>query len=200
MHNFGGNLNTRIFDMGVSSFSYERERLENNSKVIREHYYRDNIQERVDLYLSKRLKMGQDYVFSYYSDANYKSEPGFDILYLLSLEPKRFSIKFRYFYREFNRKVTEYFSPKGFSSSTITFNWKHFLNKEEIFFGADNIYYDLKYDITIDSEYIVGHKFSGEINWDISKKLNFNIKGSVMGSSAEVYKEKALKIGFKYYF
>ena len=200
MHNFGGSLNYRVFDIGVSSFSYERRRLENNSTVIREGYYADRLKERLDLDVAKRLRIGADYLFSAYSDDNFKNEPGFDILYYFLLEPMKFSLKYRYFFREFDDKVGEYFSPKGFSASQITLNWRHFLNKEEIFFGADDFYYDLKYDITVDSEDIVGHKFSGELNWDINKRLNFNIKGSITNASVDVYKDKNLVVSIKYYF
>lgn len=200
MHNFGGSLNFRIWDIGVSKFSYKRERLENNSTVIREHYYRDSFKERLDFDITKRFKAGLDYLFSYYSDDNYKSEPGFDILYYLLLDPTRLTVKYRYFHREFKDKVGEYFSPKGFCVNEISFNWRHYLNKEEIFFGADDLYYDLKYKLRMDSEDIVGHVFSGEINWDINKRLNFNIQGSITGSSAGVYKDKNVLVSIKYYF
>lgn len=200
MHNFGAKLNSRVFDMGVSSLSYQRHRLENNSTVIRESYYADAFKERVYMDITKRLKIGVDYLFSSYSDGNFKNEPGFDVLYNLSLEPMKFSVIYRYLFREFDKKQTEYFSPKGFTTNRITLNWRHFLNKEEVFFGADDIYYDLKYDITLDSEDIVGHSLSGEFNWDITKRLNFNIKASATGSSTNVYNDRSLRVSLKYYF
>ena len=200
MHNFGGNFNFRILDCTVSSFSYERDRLENNSTVIREHYYADTLKERVDIDINNKLKVGFDYIFSYYSDDNYKNEPGLDVRYYFFLEPTMLSFKYRYSFREFKDKVSEYFSPKGFSTNIFTFNWRHYLNKEEIFFGTEDIYYDVKYEMTIDSEYIVGHKFAGEINWDINKRLNFNVKGSIVNSSANVYNDKSLIAEVKYYF
>jgi len=200
MHNFGGNFNFRIFDIGTSQFDYKRERLENNSTVIKKKRYRDSFKERINLDINKNLKAGADYLFSYYSDDNYKHEPAFDILYYLSLEPMKFSVKYRYFYRTFDERKEEYFSPKRFTTNAITFNWRHFLNKEEIFFGADDLYYDLKYDLTIDSKDIVGHKFSGELNWDINKRLNFNIQGSITNTSAGVYDDRSLITSIKYYF
>jgi len=150
--------------------------------------------------ITKRLKAGAEYMFASYSDGNFLNEPSLEILYNISLEPKNLSVRYRYTYREFDKKVTEYFSPKGFTSNVFTVNWRHFLNKEEIFFGANNIYYDLKYDMALDSQYIVGHKFSWEANWDITKRFNFNVRGSVMGSSAGVYEESEFEIGAKYYF
>ncbi|MFC1479934.1 tetratricopeptide repeat protein [Candidatus Omnitrophota bacterium] len=199
-HLFGADLGLRIMDFGVYSFFYDRQRLENNSTVIREHFYRNKFKSRVDLDVTRRLKVGADYLYAYYSDDNSLNEPGFDVLYYLSLEPKSLSVKYRYFYKEFNDKVGQYFSPKGFSTSKFTINWRHFLNKEEIFFGANDVYYDLKYDVLIDSTYIVGHKFTWEANYDVTKRLNLNVSGSVMGSSASVYQESEVKAGLKYYF
>ena len=45
--------------------------------------------------------------------------------------------------------------------------------KEDIFFGANDFYYDLKYEFSADSEDVLGHGLRGEIYWDIDKKLNF---------------------------
>ncbi|MBL7130852.1 MAG: tetratricopeptide repeat protein [Candidatus Omnitrophica bacterium] len=200
MHTFGASYNFRIFDYGMSNFSYQRERLENNSKVIRDGYYIDNYKERLDIDINKRFKLGMDYLFAGYSDSNYKHEPGLDLLYYFSLDPKRFAVKYRYFYKNFDKKVSDYFSPKGFSTNSLALNWRHFLNKEEIFFGADDLYYDLGYDISVDSGDIVSHKFSGEFNWDISKRLNLNIRASVVNLSASVYRDKSITAQMKYYF
>jgi len=200
IHLFGSSFSHRIWDFGNFNITYDKERLENNSQVIRNYMHRNKFKSRVDLDINKRLKTGADYTYAYYSDDNTLNEPGFDVLYILSLEPRKLSLKYRYYFIEFNDKVSGYFSPKGFTFNTFSLNWRHFLNKEEIFFGANNIYYDLKYNITIDSEYIVGQKFSGKINWDISKRLNFDIKGFVMNSSAGVYEEKGLAVSLKYYF
>ena len=200
MHTFGGDFSFRIFDIGVSHFSFERERLENSSTVIRGNYYSDNYKERLDIDIDRRLKLGMDYLFSNYSDGNYKDEQGIDLLYYVSLEPRRFSVKYRYFYRVFDEKMPEYFSPHSFWTNKVSLNWRHFLNKEEIFFGADDLYYDLGYDVSVDSGDIVSHKFSGEFNWDISKRLNLNVGVSLVNSSASVYNGKSITAQMKYYF
>jgi len=200
MNNFGGKFNFRVFDMGVSASSYERKRLQNNSGVIRKSYYQDAFKERLDFDVTKRLRLGADYVFSHYSDGNYRNEPAFDARYYFSLDPMRFSLKYRYFFREFKKKVKDYFSPKGFTTNIVTLNWRHYLNKEEVFFGADDLYYDLQYEMRVDSQTIVGHGFTGEINWDINKRFNLNIKAKMVNSSANVYNDKSLIAGVKYYF
>lgn len=200
LHTFGASVNLRTFDLGRARFSYQRERLENSSTVIRNNYYSDNFKGGIDLDLGKRLKAGLDYLFSRYSDDNYKNEPGFDLLYYLSLEPRRFLLKYGYFYRDFDQEVEEYFSPGSFSTHTLTFNWRHFLNKEEVFWGANDLYYDLKYEIRVDSEEVVGYKLSGEINYDLNKRLNFNIEGSLADTVPDVYEDKKVTASLKYHF
>jgi tetratricopeptide (TPR) repeat protein len=197
---FGGNFSYFLDDMRSLNLNYDRQALEDNSTVIREYLYKDNFKARMDFDMSRRLKIGADYTMALYSDNNILYEPGADILFYLQLEPKMLYFRYRYFYKEFKEKDKEYWAPKGLSTNTFTINWRHFLNKEEIFFGADNIYYDLRYDFSIDSERVAGNKFTCEFNWDINENLNFNVMGSVMGSSNSVYEEQKARAGFRYYF
>lgn len=200
VHTFGANYGMRTFDYGMFDFSYDRERLENNSRVIIGRFYSDNYKERWTIDVNKNLKVGFDYLFANYSDSNYKHEPGFDVLYYFSFEPKRLTLKYRYFYKTFKNTVTDYFSPKNFSTNSLALDWRHYLNKEEVFFGANNLYYDLGYEASVDSTDIVGHKFSGELGWDINKRLNISIKGSVVNSSCNVYNDSNVIASLKYYF
>jgi tetratricopeptide (TPR) repeat protein len=197
---FGANFSFFFDDIKALNLNYDRQALEDNSTVIREYLYKDNFKARFDFNISRRLKFGTDYTMALYSDSNILYEPGADLLFYLKLEPKMLYFKYRYFYKEFKEKDKEYWAPKGLSTSTFTINWRHYLNKEEVFFGANNIYYDLRYDLSIDSERVAGNKFTCELNWDINERLNFNVTGSVMGSSNSVYKENEARAGFKYYF
>lgn len=199
-HFFGGNLSIFLDDIYTLHLDYDRQILEDNSNVIKEYLYKDNFKVRMDFDISRRLKFGTDYIMAFYSDSNILYEPGVDLLYYMNFEPKMFYFKYRYFYKDFKYNNKEYWTPNSLSTNIFTLNWRHFLNKEEIFFGADDIYYDLRYDFSIDSERVTGHKFTCKFNWDINKRLNFNITGSVMGSSNSVYEEEQFCIGFKYYF
>jgi tetratricopeptide (TPR) repeat protein len=200
LHTFGGKINIRFFDMGIASLSCERKRLDNSSRVIKGRYYSDNLEGRLYLDITKRLKLGMDFLASDYSDDNYSQESGFDMLYYLSLEPRRFSVKYKADNKDFNKKSEEYFSPEDFWLHTFTLNWRHFLNKEEVFWGADDLYYDLACDISLDSGDIPGYAFSAELNWDINKRLNFNMRGAIADTSSSVYKEKSIISSIKYWF
>jgi hypothetical protein len=182
------------------TFSHERKRLENNSEVIRRRYYRDDFKPRFDLDITQRLKGGADYTFSYLSDDNLCHEPAADILYYFSLEPRTLFVKYRYFFRDFRKKKDEYFSPQDFSTHTISARWRHFLNKEEIFFGANDIYYETGYNLSIDSTGIVSHSVMGGLGWDITKRLQVKGEGQYTHASAKVYEDAGAKASLKYYF
>jgi len=200
MQEYGGAFNFRVFDFGRSRISYEKERLENNSTVIRGGYYRNNYMGRVDLDVQRSIKIGADYLYSDYSDGNYKNEPAGDILFYLSFAPKMLTIKYRYFYRDFDDTVTEYFSPKDFYNNTIQAQWRHYLNKEGIFFGADNLYYSLGYVLGVDSEDVVGHTFTADFCWDINKRLQIKAEGQYVRSSGNVYEDKRAQVYVKHHF
>jgi len=200
MHTFGANAGLRVMDFANAAFFYDRKRLENNSTVIRKRLYSDNFKGRMDFDFNYRLKAGAEYTFMDYSDGNYNHQPALDLLYLISLDPKRLSLKYRYFYQNYRKKLTDYFSPKGFSTNAANLSWRHFLNKEEIFFGANDLYYELGYQASVDSKNIVCHNFNAAFYWDISKRLNLNLTFSQTESSASVYKDKSLVMRLKYYF
>jgi len=200
MHLFGGSAHYRIIDAVIGSFWYKRERLENTSTVIRDHYFSDDFKERLDVSIDKRLKLGVDFLYSSISDNNQRWEPGFDILYYLSLDPMRLAVQYRYFYKQYEQTVPEYWSPKGFMTNAVGFNWRHYLNKEEIFFGADDLYYEAGYMFSVDSTDICGHQFTGGIHWDINKRLALDTQGGFSLSSNDVYRDMYARVSLKYYY
>jgi len=200
LNTFGAAAQARFFDAATVRATYDRERLENSSTVIRGGYYRDAFKERLDLDFGARFKAGADYLSCAYSDGNRLDQPGFDLLYYFSLDPLRLALTYRFFYQEFQEKVPEYFSPKGFMTNSVALNWRHYLNKEEIFFGADDLYYDVGYTCAVDSETIVGHQFTGALHYDVNKRLALDIRAGFSASSNTVYRESGVRGTVRYYF
>jgi len=197
---FGSKVAYRINDKYVFKLNYDRERIENNSSTLWRYFHRHKFVNRLNISHSRKLKLGLDYLTAYYSDDNVLHQPGFDALYYLSFEPKRFYVKYRGYYKYFRDKTLDYWSPKGFWNHNLGFAWRHYLNKEEIFFGADDLYYEIGYDLSSDSEDNIGNKIHLELNWDVNKRLNLNIKGAFSKASSDVYTESEATAGLKYYF
>jgi hypothetical protein len=200
VYEFGGQLAFRTFDVGQMTLSQEQKRLENNSTVIRDRLVRNNFKVRQDVDLTKRWKAGADYTFSYFSDHNRSSEVAGDTLYFLTLEPKALYVKYRYAFRNFRKIETDYFSPQDYSLHTISVRWKHFLNKEEIFFGANDLYYEAGYDVSFDSTGITSHTVGGSLAWDITKRLQISGGGEYTISSTKIYEDAGAKGSVKYFF
>lgn len=197
---FGVDFSYFYYDDFSLTFRQDRQIIEENSRTIKNYLYRDNLELRADFNFSRNLKLGIDSQTAFYSDGNLLTKPGFDFLYYLSFEPRLFYIQYRYSYKEFKSQDKDYWTPKGLSVNRLTINWRHFLNKEEVFFGADNIYYDIRYDLTIDSERVLSNKITFEFNWDINEKFNWGIRASTVNSSSKVYKEKEFQMFLFYRF
>lgn len=200
VYEFGGQFAFRTFDVGQMVLSQEQQRLENNSTVIRDRLFQNNFKVRQDVDVTKRLKIGTDYTFSYISDHNNRNDVAADVLCFLSLEPRALYVKYRYEFRNFRKIKTDYFSPQEYSLHTITVRWKHFLNKEEVFFGANDIYYEAGYDVSFDSQGITGHQIMGGLVWDITKRLQIKGGGQYTISSTKIYEDAGAKGSVKYFF
>jgi tetratricopeptide (TPR) repeat protein len=200
VYEFGGQFAFRTFDVGQMTLSQERRRLENNSEVIRRRLVRDDFKVRQDIDLTKRWKAGTDYTFSYFSDHNNCNEVAGDTLYYLSLEPRALYVKYRYAFRNFRKIETDYFSPQEYSLHTLSVRWKHFLNKEEIFFGAKDLYYEAGYDVSFDSTGITSHQIIGGLTWDITRRLQIKGEGQYTIASTKIYEDAGAKASVKYYF
>ncbi len=200
VYEFGGQVAFRTFDVGQMTLSQEQQRLENNSTVIRRRLFRNNFKVRQDVDITKRWKAGTDYTFSYFSDHNRCSEVAGDTLYFLMLEPRAFYVKYRYAFRNFFKVENDYFSPQEYSLHTISVRWKHFLNKEEVFFGANDLYYESGYDVSFDSTGITSHQVVGGLTWDINKRLQIKGEGQYTIASTKIYEDAGGKATVKYFF
>lgn len=200
VYEFGGRFAFRTFDIGQMILSVEQLRLENNSDVIRRRTMRDDFKARQDLDLTKRWKAGADYTFTYLTDHNYRNEVAGDTLFYLTLEPRAFYVKYRYAFRDFQRRDDFYFAPHNFSLHTISARWRHFLNKEEVFFGANDLYYEAGYDFSMDSTGIISHQVLGSLCWDITKRLQIKGEGQYTHATTKIYEDVAAKGSAKYYF
>ena len=100
----------------------------------------------------------------------------------------------------FRKIETDSFSPHEYSLHTLSLRWKHFLNKEEIFFGANDLYYEAGYDLSFDSTGITGHQVMGGLTWDITRRLEIKGEGQYTIASTKIYEDAGAKASVKYFF
>lgn len=200
-HTFGSQINFVPEDAWTISLSHQREQIADNSMTFLEKLYRDNYKVRVDYKPNYRIAAGADYMYSKYSDDNIRNAYGFDLAYYLSLDPKRLKLSYRYEQYGFNREDIDYFSPDSFHTNKVGLEWRQYLNKDEIFWGADDTYYTIAYDIIFDVRQQVGHKLYVDFHHDWSKNCSSHIEWSkTIYNHRDTYSEDRLMFYTTFYF
>ncbi len=197
---FGAAAGSRLWDLAALSLSFNRERLENSSDVLLKGLYADHYLERLDWDLTQRLKLGTDYLYARYSDDNFKHEPGADLLYYVSFEPSRLYLKYRVLYRDFDRIVPDYFSPKRFWVNQWRADWRYYIGTNDVYFGEKQRYFGLSYDVFLDSANVVSHHFAAEFRWEITRSMAVDLGAFFSNSSPTVYRDRGLTASFNYSF
>ncbi len=200
MNTFSAAAGTRLWDLAALSVSVDRERLENSSGVLIKGLYADNYLQRLNWDLTQRLKLGTDYLFAQYSDDNFKHEPGADILYYVSFEPSRLYLKYRVFYRDFNRVVPDYFSPQRYWVHQLRADWRHYFGTNDVYFGRKERYFGLSYDIFLDSQNIISHHLAAEFRWQIARSMTVGLEAFFSLASSNIYRDRGLIASCNYSF
>ncbi|MDD5064106.1 MAG: tetratricopeptide repeat protein [Phycisphaerae bacterium] len=200
-HTFGGYFNFMPADPLTVGLSHQREQITDNSRTFLDKLYADNYKIRVDYKPTRRLAAGTDYTYSPYSDGNRKNAYGLDVGYYLALEPKSLKISYKYEQYGFKDKDGDYFSPGSFHHNNVALEWRHFLNKEEMFWGANDTYYTLRYEIIFDVHQQTGHKFYFDFHHDWNNKCSSGIEFSkTMYEHSGIYSEDMLMFYTSIYF
>jgi hypothetical protein len=140
---------------------------------------------------------------SNYSDGNIRDEYGFDVAYFLFYEPRSLKAIYRYEHYGFDRQDTTYFTPGSFHTHILGLQWKHFLNKEELFWGANDTFYTLGYETRFDYdfEHEVGHKIKFGFGHDWNNRCTSRIEWSkTIYETSSIYAENSLMFYTAFYF
>lgn len=200
-HIFGGQLNFVPKDAWTLNLSHQREQITDNSMVFLNKLYRDNYKIRTEYKPARRFMAGLDYMHSDYSDDNRRDAYGFDLAYYLSIEPKRLKLSYRYEEYGFDREDADYFSPDSFHTNKVGLEWRHFLNKDEIFWGAKDTYYTLAYDVIFDVKQQTGYKIYADFHYDWSDNCSIHLEWSkIIYEHSDVYSENRFMLYTSIYF
>ena len=155
---FGEAFNVKPVDEWTLTFSHQRRQNVDNSMVFLNKLYMDDYKTRLLYQPTRRWIAGCDYLYSNYSDNNRKDMYGADVGYYLLFEPDSLKLTYRYENYHFNHNDPDYFSPDSFHSNRLQAEWRHYLNKEELFWGANDTYYTAQYEVIFDVRQQVGHQ------------------------------------------
>ncbi|MBI3252344.1 MAG: tetratricopeptide repeat protein [Candidatus Omnitrophica bacterium] len=191
---FGVSLEKRLSDAATVLFSYGHNRLDNAGGVIRKGLTGDDFKVRLEGRAGQRLEWGVDYLFSKISDDNEKQSPGWDATYFFSFEPSRVSLTYRSASLGFDDRVPDYFSPSGLWTHSLALAWRQYWNREELHFGAKDLYTEIRYEGSLDSQDIVGHHLMAEIHWELDRDFYWSLRGTLTRASADVYHDKSVEL------
>jgi len=156
--------------------SYKRDDFIQNEAMLAEHLQEDQYRARLSFRPIKRLEIGADESHSQFTDGNnldnYGGDVGWDLLY----DPGRLTVKYRWQDWRFKESEPLYFSPHDFPSNRVSLEWEQTLNKNGLYWGANQFSYFLRYEFIDDHGNQLGHAGSVGINWHINKRLTLRIE------------------------
>ncbi|MFA5238429.1 MAG: tetratricopeptide repeat protein [Phycisphaerae bacterium] len=198
---FGGEINYAPRDRLLVSLSHLREEITDNDIAFQNERYRDNYKVRGVCKPSRRTAIGADYMYSHYNDDNDRNAYGIDLAYYISYEPRSLKIAYRYEEYQFDRESSEYFSPDSFHYNAVSIEWRHFLNKQEIFWGARDTYYSIRYSINFDVKNETGHKLYFDFHHDWNDRCSSGLEWSrTIYERRDTYGENRFMFYTKIYF
>ena len=198
---FGGQIGYVPRDRWLINLSHLRDEVTDNGTAFLNKRYRDDYKIRGLYKPGRRMAIGADYMYSRYNNDNDRNTYGLDLGYLLSHEPRSLKVTYRYEEYQFDNVSLDYFSPESFHYNAIGLQWKHFLNKEELFWGTNDTFYSFHYTVNFDVKNETGHKLYFDFHHDWNNKCSSHFEWSRMiYEHRDTYSENRLMFFMSVYF
>lgn len=151
--------------------SYNRDDVIQNSAMMFSHLQADQYRARATLTPLKFVEIGADETYSDFTDGNKSDAFGGDVAVHLSYDPRRLTLRYRWQDWRYRENRADYFSPQDFPSQRVSVEWQFAFNKNKLYWGANQVWYLLKYELIMDPGNARGHIGSAGLNWDLNKRL-----------------------------
>jgi len=158
------------------NISYKRDDFIQNEAMLAEHLQEDQYRARATLAPIKPIEIGADESHSQFTDGNKLDNFGGDVAWHILYDPTRLTLKYRWQDWRFKKSETDYFSPKDFPSQRISLEWEQFFNRHNLYWGANNFSYFIRYEFINDRGNQRGDSGSVGINWHINKRLTLRVE------------------------
>ncbi|MGM0442207.1 MAG: tetratricopeptide repeat protein [Elusimicrobiota bacterium] len=152
---------------------------------------RDNILDKLDekdakikigWTLDPRLELSTDFKYGDLNDGNIRKVTGAGFTCHFLEFPHKLYFSSRFENKRYNNQRNAYFSPDNYTTYSAIAGFKKNMGKEGNFFGAKKIYYDIKYEITYDSNRELSHRPGLSFYYDITRNTNFEASYSITES------------------
>jgi len=186
---FNSGLNYKILDIFDTTLWGGREDILENFNTLSNQRARYFTGGRLLWNVSERLDFSSQFKRYWYNDNNNGLEYNVSSGYKLFLYPKilRFSVEMFDF--DVQSNVREYWSPADYRKYSANLSWKHYVGKD-FFTGAPELYYELAFKQSIDSDSIMFTEPQLGVGWDTKRRWNVELEIKPMRST--VYDEERL--------
>ncbi|MEW6359184.1 MAG: tetratricopeptide repeat protein [Planctomycetota bacterium] len=173
--NYEADIGLRLFDVArVTAVARRADFIENLTTLL-DGVERDDYGVGLELRPTRRAFLEADYLYSDFTDTNEKHTLRAEARYRLLWEPTRLDIGHRFEHWNFRRDLGTYFAPHGFQMYTAYVDWRHYLNKHELFWGTKDTYYNLGYAFGWDSQGETTHTFRTGVHHDFSHRFSLDL-------------------------
>lgn len=175
---FSGYVSARPVDPVVITAFTQRADLDNNRTVFDKQIRTTDAGGRLQANIHRRWQFTGDYQYSWLNDGNRRNGFNIDNLVYLLYDPTRLTIDGRFeFYSYKNQVLADYWSPHNFWDAQMTVHWRHYLNKNGLYFGAKDTYYGVKYRFQVDRDKNVYNGGAFEFHHDFSHRIAVHAEG-----------------------
>jgi len=137
---------------------------------------------RADWDASGSVLAGADWRGGKVNDRNKFELYGADARLMFTEEPAAFYSVLRYEHQRYNRHSAQYFAPKNYNTWSFTQAFKKNIGEEGQYYGAEDLYYELKCTVTSDESVYLSVHPSAAVYKDFSNRLNLKAGWSLTTS------------------
>ena len=139
-----------------------------------------------------------EYRRSFINDTNRENYLSFEQQLFVLKAPTELTLISGVNFQDWRTVMTDYFSPQHFWSVPTTLRWRHYLNKNDLYYGARDTYYGVRYRFQVDKGTTIFNGGGIELHHDFTNKLGVHYE--VFGNYSNVYKDFGMYLSLVGYF
>ena len=166
-----------------------------NSESLRQDIYRYGLWLVASGQATRNWWIDANYRLLDYSDSNMLNSFDLRNSFLITRPPRQLFIHLDYSFANTNQSTIfnpvtglfnathPYFSPRSFSQVTLYAEWKHWLTRD-LFIGADQLWYSLRYGVSFDSQSEFYNLWGAELRHDIRPWFSLGLRADMLRSGS----------------
>lgn len=176
----------------------KRDDLINNKTVLVKGLHATDIGINAMIKINRFTQTTLEYKQSFINDKNTENYLSYEQQLFFLKAPTELTLIGGINYQDWKTVAVDYFSPQHFWSVPVTLRWRHYLNKNDLYYGARDTYYGVRYKFQVDKGTTIFNGGGIEFHHDFSNRIGLHIE--TFGNYSNVYKDFGVFLGFVGYF